>query len=47
MVELNSTVWIQMANFLLLIFILNFLLYKPVLKIIEKGIKRLKSRMKR
>ena len=36
MVELNYTVWIQMANFLVLIVILNFLLYKPVLKIIEK-----------
>ncbi len=36
MVDLNYTVWIQMVNFLLLIVILNFLLYKPVLKIIEK-----------
>lgn len=36
MVELNYTVWIQMANFLVLILILNFLLYRPVLKIIDK-----------
>jgi len=36
MIDLNYTVWIQMANFLVLIVILNFLLYKPVLKIIEK-----------
>ncbi len=36
MVELNYTVWIQMANFLVLILVLNFLLYRPVLKIIEK-----------
>ena len=43
MVELNSTVWIQMANFLLLIFILNFLLYKPVLKIIEKRNKKIEK----
>jgi len=43
MVELNYTVWIQMANFLLLIFILNFLLYKPVLKIIEKRNKKIEE----
>ena len=43
MIELNSTVWIQMANFLLLIFILNFLLYKPVLKIIEKRNKKIEK----
>ena len=43
MVELNYTVWIQMVNFILLIFILNFLLYKPVLKIIEKRNKKLEA----
>ncbi|MBW2600118.1 MAG: ATP synthase F0 subunit B [Deltaproteobacteria bacterium] len=43
MVELNYTVWIQMANFLLLIFILNFLLYKPVLKIIERRNKKIEE----
>jgi F-type H+-transporting ATPase subunit b len=43
MIELNSTVWIQMANFLLLIFILNVLLYKPVLKIIEKRNKKIEK----
>ena len=43
MVELNYTVWIQMANFLLLILILNFLLYKPVLKIIEKRNKQIEE----
>ncbi len=43
MVELNYTVWIQMVNFILLIFILNFLLYKPVLKIIEKRNKKLEE----
>ncbi len=36
MIDLNYTVWIQMVNFLLLILILNFLLYKPILKIIDK-----------
>ena len=43
MVELNFTVWIQMVNFIVLIFILNFLLYKPVLKIIEKRNKRIEE----
>ena len=43
MVELNSTVWIQMANFLVLILILNFLLFKPVLKIIEARNKKLEE----
>ncbi|MBW2544073.1 MAG: ATP synthase F0 subunit B [Deltaproteobacteria bacterium] len=43
MVELNYTVWIQMANFLLLILLLNFLLYKPVLKIIEKRDKKIEE----
>lgn len=43
MVELNYTVWIQMANFLLLILLLNFLLYKPILKIIEKRNKKIEK----
>ncbi|MBN2538864.1 MAG: ATP synthase F0 subunit B [Deltaproteobacteria bacterium] len=43
MVELNYTVWIQMANFLLLILILNFFLYKPVLKIFEKRNKKIEE----
>ena len=36
MVELNITLVYQMVNFLILIFILNLLLYKPILSIIEK-----------
>jgi F-type H+-transporting ATPase subunit b len=43
MVELNYTVWIQMANFLALILVLNFLLYRPVLKIIEKRNKKIEE----
>jgi len=43
MVELNSTVWIQMANFLVLILILNFLLFKPVLQIIGKRNKKIEE----
>ncbi|MFA7684526.1 MAG: ATP synthase F0 subunit B [Syntrophales bacterium] len=36
MVELNITIVYQMINFLVMIFILNLLLYKPILSIIEK-----------
>ena len=36
MVSLNYTVFIQMVNFLLLILILNVLLYKPILGIIDR-----------
>lgn len=36
MIDLNYTLWIQMVNFLVLIFILYVLLYKPILKIIDK-----------
>lgn len=36
MIELNFTFFIQIINFLLLIFILNQLLYKPILKILEE-----------
>jgi len=43
MVELNYTVWVQMANFLVLILLLNFLLYKPILKIIEKRNKKIEE----
>jgi len=35
-VELNITLVYQMVNFLILMFILNLLLYKPILSIIEK-----------
>lgn len=36
MVDINYSVFIQMVNFLLLIFILNILLYKPILKILDR-----------
>jgi F-type H+-transporting ATPase subunit b len=36
MVDINSTVFIQIINFLALIFILNVLLYKPILQIMER-----------
>jgi F-type H+-transporting ATPase subunit b len=40
MVDINSTLFIQIINFLALIFILNQLLYKPILQIMgrRKGI---------
>lgn len=43
MVDINASLWLQMVNFLLLIFILNYLLYKPLLGIIEKRKKQLEE----
>lgn len=40
MISLDSTILIQAVNFLLLIAILNILLYKPILSIIEQRRKR-------
>ena len=37
----DSTVFIQIINFLILIFVLNILLYKPILSIIERRKKQL------
>ncbi|MCD6153954.1 MAG: ATP synthase F0 subunit B [Syntrophobacterales bacterium] len=36
MLEINSTLWIQIANFLIMIFLLNFLLFKPILNVMER-----------
>ena len=36
MVSIDYTVFLQIINFLLLIFILNLLLYKPIMGILEK-----------
>ncbi len=41
MVDINLTLFVQMANFLLLIVILNYLLYKPILAILDKRKRRL------
>ena len=41
MIQLDSSLFLQIVNFVLLIFILNFLLYKPMLSIIDKRKKRL------
>jgi F-type H+-transporting ATPase subunit b len=43
MVELNVTVWVQMANFIVLIFVLNIVLFKPILGVIEGRKKRLED----
>jgi len=40
-VDINLTLFIQMANFLVLIVILNYLLYKPILAILDKRKQRL------
>ncbi len=36
MLEINSTLWIQIANFLIMIFLLNFLLFKPILNVMKR-----------
>ena len=43
MIKIDYTIWIQMANFLALIFILNLLLYKPILGIIDKRKKQVQD----
>ena len=43
MISLDSTILIQMINFLFLIAILHLILYKPILSIIEKRKKRLEE----
>jgi len=40
-VDINLTLFVQMANFLVLIVILNYLLYKPILSILDQRKKRL------
>jgi F-type H+-transporting ATPase subunit b len=36
MVSVNWTIYVQIANFLILIFILNFVLYKPIRSIMQQ-----------
>lgn len=40
MIQLDSSLFLQIINFVILIFMLNFLLYKPMLAIIDKRKKR-------
>ncbi len=41
MVDINLTLFVQMANFLVLILILNYLLYKPILAVLDRRKMRL------
>ena len=41
MIELNWTFFVQIVNFLVLMFILNRLLYKPVLKVLDERDERI------
>ncbi len=43
MISIDYTLFIQMVNFLLLMFILNLLLYKPILGIIDKRKKQIQD----
>ena len=43
MISIDYTLWVQMGNFLLLMLILNLLLYKPILGIIDKRKKQLQD----
>ncbi len=43
MVSIDSTLFIQIVNFLLLIYILNVFLYKPILRILDERKKRLQG----
>lgn len=43
MINIDYTIWIQMANFLALMFILNLLLYKPILGIIDRRKKQIQD----
>ena len=43
MISIDYTLWIQMGNFILLMLILNVLLYKPILGIIDKRKKQLQD----
>ena len=43
MIDFNYTILIQFANFLVLLILLNFLLFKPVLKALSKREKTIGS----
>jgi F-type H+-transporting ATPase subunit b len=43
MISVDSSIFIQMANFVLLIFILNAILYKPIRKILMERKKKIKG----
>ncbi len=43
MIEINGTFFIQLANFLLMIFFLNHFLFKPVLAMVERRNEKMSS----
>ncbi len=43
MVSIDGTLWIQLANFLILMFVLNIVLFKPILRVIERRKKHLQD----
>lgn len=47
MIELNWTFFVQIFNFLLLMFILNKILYKPILKVLDERDARIVGRQEK
>jgi F-type H+-transporting ATPase subunit b len=45
MVKIDWTLWVQIANFLILVFILNLILYKPIRKILRQRKEKLQGLM--
>lgn len=43
MIDIDTTFWIQLINFVVLMFILNAILYKPILNVMEKRKQHLQS----
>jgi F-type H+-transporting ATPase subunit b len=43
MVEINGTIFIQIANFIVLIFVLNIVLYKPIRSILRQRKEKMQS----
>lgn len=47
MINLNATLLIQLANFLLLMFLLNRLLFRPMMRVLEERRERTEGRRKK
>jgi F-type H+-transporting ATPase subunit b len=43
MIDIDTTFWIQLVNFVVLMIVLNFILYKPILSVMEKRKQHLQS----
>ena len=46
MIEINMTLFIQMANFLVFLFLMNFVLYRPIRRIVAERKKLVSDRQK-